>query len=107
MSSLSGFSTNSHLDEGTEEGGGAGSGAKEDKRSDPFATSSTTPRDPFAAFTIPTTSDDAFGGGRGFGSAKPSDVSIFDPFGSGGGSSSAFDPFKVGAVMLVLINACP
>ena len=63
VSSLSGFSTNSHLEEGGEEGGvtGGGGGGKEDRtpRNDPFAGSSggssTTSQanDPFAAFAVP------------------------------------------------------
>lgn len=81
MSSLSGFSTNSHLEEGPEEGL-----AKDDKtHSDPFA-SSQDPFATFAAFSIPT-AEDSFGG-RGF-SGKPSVLSAFDPFGG------ANDPFKV------------
>lgn len=93
MSSLSGFSTNSHLDEGAEEG--AGGGAKEDKsHPDPFSSAGSSTRDPFAAFTLPTSDANSFGGsssGRSF-SGKPSDLSAFDPFGSG---TSNFDPFKV------------
>lgn len=90
MSSLSGFSTNSHLDEGTEE-----NVAKDDKpHPDPFApTSGGGGADPFAAFSLPAGSDDVFGG-RGF-SGRPSDLSAFDPFGGSGGSNSNFDPFKV------------
>lgn len=89
VSSLSGFSTNSHLDEGPEDGGG-----KEDKAlADPFASTSSA-ADPFAAFSLPTSvaSSDPFGG-RAF-SGKPSDLSAFDPF--GGGS----DPFKVCSLYL-------
>jgi len=84
VSSLSGFSTNSHLDEGPDEGG-----AKEDKvRTDPFVSTSSA-ADPFAAFSLPssTASSDPFAG-RAF-SGKPSDLSAFDPFGGSG------DPFKV------------
>ena len=97
MSSLSGFSTNSHLDEGAEEGGG---GAKDDKtHHDPFASTGSSTRDPFAAFTLPAADASNFGGssGRSF-SGKPSDLSAFDPFGSGGSGTSNFDPFKVGHV---------
>ena len=65
VSSISGFSTNSHLDEGGEEGGtggGGGGGGKEDRtpRNDPFAgmigassSTSQTATDPFAAFSVP------------------------------------------------------
>lgn len=65
MSSISGFSTNSHLEEGGDEGATGGSvGGKEDRisRNDPFAgtnsVSSTTnsqTHDPFAAFSVPGT----------------------------------------------------
>ena len=83
VSSLSGFSTNSHLDEGPEEGG-----AKEDKvRTDPFVSTSSA-ADPFAAFSLSTTAASDPFGGRAF-SGKPSDLSAFDPFGDSG------DPFKV------------
>ena len=73
MSSISGFSTNSHLEEAGEDGGtggGGGGGMKEDRtpRNDPFAgtgsVSSTTSQtsDPFAAFSLR-------GGGDQFSSA--------------------------------------
>ena len=50
MSSISGFSTNSHLEEGAAED----ASSKEDKqRSDPFASAtSSTSTDPFAAFSV-------------------------------------------------------
>jgi len=86
VSSISGFSTNSHLDEGPEEM----TAKPEEKRTvaDPFS-STQAANDPFAAFSLPP--GDPFGvSGPGQGGAfKPSDVSAFDPF---GGSS---DPFKV------------
>ena len=86
MSSLSGFSTNSHLEEG-------GGGSKEDKtHHDPFSSTTGATRDPFAAFTLPTTDAGVFGG-KSF-SGKPSDVSAFDPFG-GSAAGANFDPFKV------------
>lgn len=61
MSSISGFSTNSHLEETTEDSGVGGGGGKEDRtpRNDPFASSSggtsssTQANDPFAAFSVP------------------------------------------------------
>ena len=91
MSSLSGFSTNSHLDDGAEEGV-----AKDDRlHPDPFGSSSGggsggSGGDPFAAFSLRSTAGpggDPFGG-QSF-SGKPSDLSAFDPFGGN------FDPFKV------------
>ena len=84
VSSLSGFSTNSHLEEGVEE-----VGAKEGKPGpDPFGTS-TSGSDPFAAFSLPATLEGDQFGGRAF-SGKPSEISAFDPFGVAGA-----DPFKV------------
>ena len=64
VSSISGFSTNSHLEEAGEDGGmggGGGGGGKEDRtpRNDPFAGSSggsstvSQANDPFAAFSVP------------------------------------------------------
>ncbi len=84
MSSISGFSTNSHLDDGPEEV----INKPEEKRNntDPFT--STQIADPFAAFSLPP--GDPFGAGSQGGAFKPSDLSAFDPF---GGTS---DPFKVG-----------
>lgn len=91
---MSGFSTNSHLDDGAEE-----AVAKDDKNSshpDPFSsaasgtTTSSLSRDPFAAFSIPPSTDPTFGGVGGF-SGKPSDLSAFDPF----GGDVNFDHFKV------------
>ena len=67
MSSISGFSTNSHLEDTGEDGGtgGGGGGSKDDKtsRGDPFAGTTTTSQasDPFAAFSV--------GGGDHFSSA--------------------------------------
>ncbi len=84
VSSISGFSTNSHMDDGGEDSSGKG----DDKRTgaDPF-TSTHTGSDPFAAFSLPP--DDPFAVNRGGGAAfKPSDLSAFDPFGTS-------DPFKV------------
>ena len=73
-------------------------GAKDDKKLDPFASTSLGAgggSDLFAAFSVPTSgSSDPFfsggggGGGAGLFSGKPSDVSAFDPFGIS-------DPFKV------------
>ena len=81
VSSISGFSTNSHLEDGGEEGG------REDKqRSDPFASTSTSSTDPFAAFSVPI--GDSFASSGAMFSGKPSDLSAFDPFGPS-------DPFKV------------
>ena len=80
VSSISGFSTNSHLEDGGEEGG------REDKqRPDPFASSSASSADPFAAFSVPI---DSFASSGAIFSGKPSDLSAFDPFGPS-------DPFKV------------
>ena len=87
MSSISGFSTNSHLDEGVEDSS-VGSGAKtEDKRTgDPFASTQTSSTDPFAAFALPP--GDPFTSASQSGAFKTSNVSAFDPFGTS-------DPFKV------------
>jgi len=85
VSSISGFSTNSHLEEGGEEGN------KEDKqRSDPFGSTSTS-TDPFAAFSVPIGGDPFASSTAAVFSGKPSDLSAFDPFGPS-------DPFKVGQV---------
>ncbi len=93
MSSLSGFSTNSHLDDAVEESIATREGE---------GTNKPTP-DPFAAFSILSGgSGDPFGG-QSFG-GRPSDLSSFDPFGGapgGGGSGgsgdggSNFEAFKV------------
>ena len=105
VSSISGFSTNSHLEDGTEDntqsssslaaaasstsgGGGAGGVARDDKKNDPFAGGGS---DLFSAFSAPGSSNDPFfsaGGGANLFSGKPSDLSAFDPFGIS-------DPFKV------------
>ena len=71
MSSISGFSTNSHLEDTGDDGGtgGGGGGSKDDKtsRGDPFAgmisasTTTSQASDPFAAFSV--------GGGDHFSSA--------------------------------------
>ncbi len=84
VSSISGFSTNSHMDYGGEDS----SGKADDKRTgaDPF-TSTHTGSDPFAAFSLPP--DDPFAVNRGGAAFKPSDLSAFDPFGT------SSDPFKV------------
>ena len=100
VSSLSGFSTNSHLEEGLEEG----VMGKEEKSQQPdlFPSSTAGGADPFAAFSLPTTGDPF--GGKGF-SGKPSDLSSFDPFGGN------FDAFKVREVIptpslsLILIHS--
>ena len=100
MSSISGFSTNSHLEDGADDNtqsssslavAAGGGGARDDKKNDPFAsTSSAGGSDLFSAFSIPTSSSDPFfsGGGANAFTGKPSDVSAFDPFG-------ITDPFKV------------
>ena len=91
VSSISGFSTNSHLDEPVED-------KSEDKQragADPFSSTQTTRSDPFAAFSLPPEDPFAMNRGAPF---KPSDLSAFDPF---GGS----DPFKVHTYTHVL--ACP
>ena len=97
MSSISGFSTNSHLDDGGDDSAGGGGAKLDDNkgRSDPF--SSNQSNDPFAAFSIPT--GDPFSSspsGRSVGgefSGKPSDLSAFDPF----------DPFKVSNPVLLVV----
>ena len=109
VSSISGFSTNSHLDDGAEDntqsssslaatssitsgGGGVGGGARDEKKNDPFGmTGSAAGSDLFSAFSVPTSSSsDPFfsSGGSNLFAGKPSDVSAFDPFGIS-------DPFKV------------
>ena len=76
-------------------------GAKDDKKLDPFASTSSGAgggSDLFAAFSVPTSgSSDPFfsgGGGASLFSGKSSDVSAFDPFGIS-------DPFKVAYFMLL------
>jgi hypothetical protein len=80
--------------------GGAMGGARDDKKLDPFASTSSGAgggSDLFSAFSVPTSggSSDPFfsGGGASLFSGKPSDVSAFDPFGIS-------DPFKVANFML-------
>lgn len=87
VSSISGFSTNSHLEEGAAED----ASSKEDKqRSDPFASAtSSTSTDPFAAFSVAGVGDPFTSAGGAF-TGKPSDLSAFDPFGPS-------DPFKSSA----------
>ena len=113
MSSISGFSTNSHLDDGADDNTQSSSslavaastsgGAKDDKKIDPFAsTSSGGGSDLFSAFSVPTSgSSDPFfsGGGASLFSGKPSDVSAFDPFGIS-------DPFKVLVLLYKLFQNC-
>ena len=78
-------------------------GAKDDKKLDPFASTSSGAgggSDLFSAFSVPTSgSSDPFfsGGGASLFSGKPSDVSAFDPFGI-----SAADPFKVVYVYITM-----
>ena len=97
MSSISGFSTNSHLEDTGDDGSSnrGGDDRTQTIKADPFGSthSSSSAADPFAAFSLPPGSESLFSGGSLF-SGKPSDLSAFDPFGP-----SDADPFKVGGLL--------
>ena len=96
VSSISGFSTNSHLDDGGDESsvGSKDPTQHQQPSHDPFA-SVTSGNDPFAAFSLPS-ADPFFpptSGGSKF-TGKPSLLSAFDPLG-GSDPFGSSDPFKV------------